>query len=476
MTTAFPKRGRGATTTRDEADASFVDLDGPPKIPAAKEKRSHSPFAYLRIRKRSTEGPNLKKQSSREDLVLTRTQPPPVPPIPVHTRNFSEPVSPSEGVATYTYPLPQAYSYAKPPQPRANSGSDSSLSSLHPQTPPRPPILSLPYVASPASSQEDINQTRLAAAHAFLPAPSQALTVASVSSAAASEYSARHRNPIAAGSAMHASTSAHRGHGGLPGLAQTLVMDKAKLAASVGPLITNGMQNLTKAQTVIDDITSSEAWSVVKESAETVLAPAKDVVVILDSVVKYVPAIMVAESIFSVIIKHELERSENDKNILVVYHTMSVFWFTLCDLQAIFRADQDHIKLSLGTFFQDVGKTIEDFGNFREVYYRHGHFARTLRSSEYRTKLTGFTTAFAQHKSDLHFILSESSALEIHDAVGTVGNMASQLNVVTKQLALVTKMLSQPTALEVRVEAAVKEGGDGALQASATFRSFHVIG
>lgn len=43
-----------------------------------------------------------------------------------------------------------------------------------------------------------------------------------------------------------------------------------------------------------------EAWSVVKENATAVLAPAKDVVMILDSITKYIPALMVAESVFAV--------------------------------------------------------------------------------------------------------------------------------------------------------------------------------
>jgi hypothetical protein len=45
---------------------------------------------------------------------------------------------------------------------------------------------------------------------------------------------------------------------------------------------------------------AGEAWGVVKENVTAVLAPAKDVVVILDSITKYIPALMVAESIFAV--------------------------------------------------------------------------------------------------------------------------------------------------------------------------------
>ncbi|KAJ7161775.1 hypothetical protein C8R43DRAFT_314608 [Mycena crocata] len=185
---------------------------------------------------------------------------------------------------------------------------------------------------------------------------------------------------------------------------------------------------------------------------------------ILDSVTKYIPAVMVAEQIFSVIIKHELDRHENDKNILVVYHTMSVFWFTLCDLQAIFRADKEQIRSSLDTFFEGVGTTIRNFGNFREVYYRHGHFTRTLRSAEYRKQLTGFGTAFAQHKADLQFILTESSALQLNDVASSVGSVSARLEDLTRKLDMAMAMVGRQTPFEEDVARKVEEGGEGALQ------------
>ncbi|KAJ7744761.1 hypothetical protein DFH07DRAFT_834265 [Mycena maculata] len=224
------------------------------------------------------------------------------------------------------------------------------------------------------------------------------------------------------------------------------------------------MANLSKAQTVVDDIVASEAWTVVKENVTAVLAPAKDVVLILDSVTKYIPAVMVAESVLSVIIKHELERQENDKNILVVYHTISIFWFTLCNLQTIFRA-AEHIKGELDTFFQEVNKTTQDFGNFREVYYRHGHFARTLRSSEYRKKLADFAQGFVDHKSKLQFILVENSALQITDMSVNVNGVSAKLDAVTAKLDQALAVIAKQTPLEVSVAKQLQEnGGEKALQ------------
>ncbi|KAF7354209.1 hypothetical protein MVEN_01108600 [Mycena venus] len=368
---------------------SAGDAKTPQTSPSSTSKRRHPsaksditpPFSYLRIRKRSTEGP--KKSSPPKEITVRRygsadsfnalqndelTKPlPPVPPLLNHNRGYSDPQL-IYGAQVY----PQVRS---PTSHLPNSPNASGVSFPTPST--------QPEKFAPQWNAPSMDNL-LPMAHAMLPEPTPMMAAAAMISASQSQHDGM----------PHAGSGANpRAHSARHGVLATVQMDKAKIAAAVGPLITVGMQNLTKAQTVVDEVVASEAWSVVKENVTAVLAPAKDVVVILDSITKYIPALMVAESVFSVIIKHELERHENDKNILVVYHTMSIFWFTLCDLQAIFRADQDHIKNSLDNFFQGVGQTMQDFGNFREVYYRHGHFARSLRSSEYRNKLTSFRNA-----------------------------------------------------------------------------------
>ncbi|KAJ7264540.1 hypothetical protein B0H12DRAFT_1102177 [Mycena haematopus] len=433
MSVIFPKRSTRRSNTVDD---SFVDLDPPSPTP---EKRHHSPFSYLRIRKRSTEGP---KKSPPPPLKDVAEPLPPVPPWLDHNRNYSDP---QLIYGAQVYPQvrsPVSYSYP----------SNESTASRDPEA-----IDAARKFGTHWDAPSEDNF--LSAAHAMLPAPTPMMAAAATISAS----QARHDG-------LPRSGSRHE-HAGAPGLpvARNLIaaveMDEAKVSASVGPLITVGMQNLTKAQTVLDEVVASEAWGVVKENVTAVLAPAKDVVVILDSVTKYIPAVMVAESVFSVIIKHELERHENDKNILVVYHTMTVFWFTLCDLQTIFRANKDQIKTSLDNFFQDVGKTMQDFGNFRDVYYRHGHFARTLRSSEYRTKLTGFAQAFTDHKANLQSILTQSSAMQVNDMSKTVTTVSSKIDAVTATLNQAIALIARQTPLELSVAKQVHEnGGDKALQ------------
>ncbi|KAJ7277107.1 hypothetical protein C8J57DRAFT_1308571 [Mycena rebaudengoi] len=401
MSAIFPRRGR-----REDSDASYVDLSPPPPIT---EKRHHSPFSYLRIRKFS-EGKSRPPEDSS-----------PLPPVPTlyrnHSRNSSDPqVAPGR---------PQGRGPARSP------GSESSNeSTLFAPTPPRlAPKAPAPYDVP--SMLNNIPST----SEMYLPAATMMMA-------------AQHAMSPPAGLAHHEVASRTITATGVAG---TLHMDKAKVAAKVGPLITMGLQNMTRAQTVVSEVVSSQAWSVVKTQAQAILAPAKDILLILDSVTKYIPALMVAESIFSVIIRHELDKRENDKNILVVYHTMSIFWFTLCDLQVIFKA-ADQIKASLDTFFEAVGKTMQDFGNFRDVYYRHNHFARALRSGEYRQKLTTFAEAFVNHKSSLQFILAESSAIKVNEMSGTVDTMSAKLD-------MVLQFISRQTPLEQSVTKQLEEHG-----------------
>ncbi|KAK7036219.1 hypothetical protein R3P38DRAFT_2911032 [Favolaschia claudopus] len=433
----FPKRGRRENSTADE---SFVDLEAPRPI---SEKRHHSPFSYLRIRKRSTEGPK-------------KSPPPPTSPLPSppslnHNRNYSDPRLINGAVVYPQRPM------------RSQTGNSSNESSI-----------SLPTSNAPHEKHESHWDTSadniLPVTHALLPTPTPMFAAAAMITASANLSQSPRQYDGFPSASISTSTKAlvptsHPNHSN--SVMATLAMDKAKVTAAVGPLITVGMQNLTKAQTVMGEVVASEAYSVIKENVTAVLAPAKDVVQILDSVTKYVPVLMVAESVFSVIIQHELERHENDKNILVVYNTMTVFWFTMCDLKAIFRADEEHIRTGLQTFFQAVSQTMHDFGNFREVYYKHHHFARALRSSEYRKKLAGFSQAFVDHKASLQFILNESSALQINDISEVVNGFSAKMDAISAKLGQAADFLLQKTPLELSVLKQVEEnGGQRALEDS----------
>ncbi|KAJ6608917.1 hypothetical protein B0H10DRAFT_2066252 [Mycena sp. CBHHK59/15] len=419
MSSIFPRRGR-----RDDSDDSYVDLSPPPPI---SEKRRHSPFSYLRNRKRSTEG---KSKTAPQNENTDTSGPPLVPPLSAALdRNFSDPD------LAYGHLGTRAYSQVR--SPGSNSSNESTLFG---RTPPTRPGKFAPRFETP--SLENLPSVNGSASFLAAAAMMSAQQPSGLPHSGSGQFPGHSMVP-------------HSGHRIGNNLVRTVEMDKAKVAAKVGPLITTGMLNLIKAQTLVDEIVASEAWSVVKEQATAVLAPAKDVLLILDSVIKYIPALMV-------ILKHEIEKHENDKNILVVYHTMSIFWFTLCDLQIIFRA-AEQIKTSLDTFFEAVGKTMQDFGNFRESVFKmltdFSRIARSVRSGEYRKKLTTFAQAFADHKSSLQFILTQSSAIKVNEMSGNINTMNAKLD-------QVLQFISRQTPLELSVAQQMQENGgpEAALQ------------
>ncbi|KAJ7642142.1 hypothetical protein FB45DRAFT_1054454 [Roridomyces roridus] len=420
----FPQRGR---TGREDDDPRSswddFDRDTPEREGETPVKRRQSPFSNLfRRRRRSSAA-----RPSTADGVRNVSDPlPPVPPLPIynHTRNLSDPQSSN-----------------------TSKSSDSS-----------PSLLS--SGSGPTQHQRQHSKPRweedaLSTAHALFPTPTTPL-MATAAVIAAGAGGRRRGIDGLPGSGGH-------GHG-LRGNDSSERMDKAKMAGSIGPLITMGMENLHKASSVIEGVVDSDSWSVDKADVTAVFAPARDVIAILDSMTKYIPVFMVAESVLSIIVAHELERNENDKYILVVYHSMTTFWITLCDLQMLLRVAEG-IKGPWKEFFEKVNETMNDFGNFSEVYYKHGHFVRTLRSGEYRKKLTSFATTFTDHKTQLQFLLTEHTALEITDVRTSVNGVAAKLESVEAKLDRALELVGRQTEMEVVIAREVKRGGgEGVLQ------------
>ncbi|KAF9028870.1 hypothetical protein BDZ89DRAFT_1014738 [Hymenopellis radicata] len=215
------------------------------------------------------------------------------------------------------------------------------------------------------------------------------------------------------------------------GLPPTSTSDRAQMAQKLDVMIYGATKNLAHAQTLVEGVMASAVWQAGKSVAGSLLQPAKDLVPILDIVAVYIPPIMVAKSIFSVFVKLETDKHDNDAKVDVVLLTMTDFWTALFDLKIIFES-ADAFKASLEKFLADVCKTMNDFGNFRDVYYKHGHIARTIRSGTYKQKLVEFAQAFVNHKSELQLLLTQTSALTIKKVDLKVDDLSSKMDVLLR--------------------------------------------
>ncbi|KIJ51437.1 hypothetical protein M422DRAFT_244605 [Sphaerobolus stellatus SS14] len=146
----------------------------------------------------------------------------------------------------------------------------------------------------------------------------------------------------------------------------------------------------------------------------TLLAPAKDVVLLLDAVAEIHPALKVFPfyEILSVVLRRrgviqlELDRHENDKQIAVVFFTMSSLLFRLSKLDPIFANESAALHSSLDDHLKDMCASIKDFGNFCDIYPRQkSSLFKTLRPGKYKEKLENYAKDFTVQEKKLDLLL-----------------------------------------------------------------------
>lgn len=192
-------------------------------------------------------------------------------------------------------------------------------------------------------------------------------------------------------------------------------------------LVSSTQEKLEKANQVVAKVEElAEPWKVSKTIVGDLLAPAKEIVNLLDAVAEIHPVIKVVAGVAKVVIQMELQRHDNDKQVAVVYLTMSSLLFLLSDLDPIF-GDDEHLHSQLQKRLEDIGLTVTDFGNFCEVYYRQKGFIKTLRSGKYKDKLSEYAGQFDEHKTELHALLAAQSAMTIRDVRMDVNKVISLL-------------------------------------------------
>ncbi|KAF9062992.1 hypothetical protein BDP27DRAFT_1335820 [Rhodocollybia butyracea] len=186
----------------------------------------------------------------------------------------------------------------------------------------------------------------------------------------------------------------------------------------------SGATHLNDAEAVLEEFTASPVWDEGKEMAQTLLEPAKDVVQLFDALTPFVPMLIVAKSVFSIIVQKELDRRQNDKNMGIIVLTITKFWYTLCDLNVIFKIQSSKTYTDFHELAKNVVDKMNEFGNFQNIYRKHGHIVHTIKSLPYKTKITAFIDAFKDFQAQLQTLLAQFSALTINN----VDQKTDQLN------------------------------------------------
>ncbi|KAJ7368104.1 hypothetical protein DFH08DRAFT_947060 [Mycena albidolilacea] len=227
--------------------------------------------------------------------------------------------------------------------------------------------------------------------------------------------------------------------------------DEASMAAKIGELVVSGSEKLEVAQSIIDKVIENDTVKLAKEQAEAILSPAKDVIAFLDVLKNIHPVVGAVTTIFTALIKLETDRRDNDKSIAVLHLAMTNLLFVLSYLQPTFDT-ADRIKSMLQSFLDGVCRTMNQFGNFCDVYYKQRGIVKMIRSSSYKTKLAGYATAFEDHKKDLRNLMITKTA-------ATVTKMDSNVKDVSAKLDQVLAFINMQSRKEVWIGNKIQELG-----------------
>ncbi|KAJ3982338.1 hypothetical protein F5890DRAFT_1555982 [Lentinula detonsa] len=210
-----------------------------------------------------------------------------------------------------------------------------------------------------------------------------------------------------------------------------------------------GATHLKEAEEALDQFTASPVWTEGKVIAQTLLEPAKDVVQLFDALTPLVPMFIVARSVFVLIVQKELDQRQNDKNIGVVVYTIASDFFKVASSESYPALDQ---ILNFHELAHKVVEKMNEFGNFQNLYRKHGHIVHTMKSGTYKTQITGFIDAFKDFQSQLQQLLNQVSALTIN----TVNKKSDELN---QKLDMVIAAINTLSPVEARVQAKIHDYG-----------------
>ncbi|KAG8730980.1 hypothetical protein FRC11_005410, partial [Ceratobasidium sp. 423] len=188
------------------------------------------------------------------------------------------------------------------------------------------------------------------------------------------------------------------------------------------------------------------SFKVTKQIVNTLLAPAKDLADLLGSLSEIHPAIGVVATVFQAVVKLEIDRQENDKQIAVLYDSMSNMLILLAYMEETFER-KDGIQNLLKQKLDSIATLIKEFGNFCDVYYKHRSIVRFLRSSKYKEMLAEFAQRFNGAKRGLHNLISHRTAKLVDKTADKIDEVAASVSQLVKFMDIQTSRERETAAL-----------------------------
>ncbi|KAF4606322.1 hypothetical protein EYR38_000375 [Pleurotus pulmonarius] len=206
--------------------------------------------------------------------------------------------------------------------------------------------------------------------------------------------------------------------------------DPAAAASTIARLEPAANQALQTAEQAINAVASRKSSGKDgKAAAKKIFSGARQVLPILTVISEVHP-------IAKALVEMEANRQNNNLQIAVVYHSMTITMHTLRYLGALL--DQvDEVADEIQDTLNEMTRTMEEFGNLVNTYYRysakHAIF-RILRSQEYKEQLDDINQTFSRLKDDIRMILEARTMVSTFDTHEQVQTVSANINTVIQML------------------------------------------
>ncbi|KAJ7699856.1 hypothetical protein B0H16DRAFT_1749168 [Mycena metata] len=196
------------------------------------------------------------------------------------------------------------------------------------------------------------------------------------------------------------------------------------------------MQNAGK---LIQQVANSASKKQNKANVRKILTALQQTMGVLGGAAEADPRAKAAVTVFMSVLQLELDRRDNEDEIVAVCYSMTSMVYVLRHLNSnVDRAGE--LLDQLEEQITNMSITIKEFGAFTDVYYTKckSRLVRFARAGEFKAKIREFVNQFQEYQSNIEFVL-------IVQMAGNQARMAEDLREVTKGISTLIDHVGVPS-------------------------------
>ncbi|KAJ7429390.1 hypothetical protein B0H11DRAFT_2409490 [Mycena galericulata] len=175
----------------------------------------------------------------------------------------------------------------------------------------------------------------------------------------------------------------------------------------------------------------------------------------LDALAQLHPFVGVAVMAFKLVVTLDITRRQNNKKVLAVKIQMQDLMTILFQLRHM-RDPQEKgpdgatLTERFSSLMESIAKDITSCGSACDVYTKKSLIAKTLKSKIYESRLAGYATKFANHKTEIGFALKVHTALGVDAANKKLDGQDVHLKAIEEKMEALFRKLDTPRERDVQ--------------------------